>query len=119
MHAQRTTLAIDTQSKGANYVSPDLVKNLKLTPTPLTEGLTLKGVGEEEILVDQEVRLVFRNVGVPEGKKRKCIAATFFVLNREQDEFGLLLGTPDCLNFNLLGRAVFVIKQKNKEQSKS
>lgn len=111
-HAQKTTMKIDTQCTGANYISPDLVDALNLTTVALDRRIVITSIGEERTIIDQKVQLFFRKVGTLEGENNKYPPTTFCVLKRAQ-AFGLLLGTPDCLDLDVVSRAVLVLQQAN------
>ncbi|CAG8953423.1 hypothetical protein HYFRA_00010172 [Hymenoscyphus fraxineus] len=116
--AQKTTLAVDTQCQNANYISPHLVKSLDLSPEYLETPFELTGVGEETMSVDQKVQLIFRKARTYQNDDKRYQPVTFFVLKKDQEEFGLLLGTPDCLRMNVVGRAVLVLRPKQKKPVK-
>lgn len=108
--AQKTTMKIDTQCVGANYISPDLVGALNLTPVGLDHRMVITGVGDERTIIDQKVELFFRKVGTLDGENKEYPAISFCVLKKTQD-FGVLLGTPDCLDLDVVSRAVLVLRE--------
>lgn len=110
--AQRTIMKIDTQCTGANYISSDLVQALNLTPVTLDRPMVIKGIGEERIIINKKVQISFRKI----GETKEYSSITFCVLKGTQG-FGLLLGTPGCLELDVVNRAVLVL-QEVKEQGK-
>jgi len=107
-----TILKIDTQCKNANFVSPDFVEKLQAVSVPLDRQLTIAGLGGAETVVDHKVDLAFRTAKEVLSNRREY-QASFFVLELNE-RYGLLLGTPDCIDFDVIGRAALVLKVKKK-----
>lgn len=105
-------MLFDTQCRGSNWVSRDVLTKLKATCLRLSRDAEFQVANGETMIATSEVRLFFRKNG---GDHK---SATFFVAPGFVP-FDLLLGGEDCLELDIIKPAVMPIIAKTQDKCTS